>query len=181
MLAAYTFSTSESPSYRAFFMSRSFLPGTTVYQAGFGVHVVSTRSKRNGVSAASGAVAPEYESLRTFIWLSMRVSQRAFSAWVKPSSEIMWNTVLMVMLPLSRYAASGRTPYALASLSGYSLGSPAFEPSATRAALEPAPASHCCTAGDGAAVALTVLPLSEAATSSPAASAPVADIRPRVV
>ena len=60
--------------YSAFFMSRSFLPGTTVYQSLFTVHVVLVSANRNGVSAASGAVRPAYESLSTFIWAAIRVS-----------------------------------------------------------------------------------------------------------
>ena len=45
--------------------------------------------------AAPPEVAPAKESLSTFIWLAMRVFQRAVSAAVKPSSEIMWKTVLI--------------------------------------------------------------------------------------
>ena len=61
-------------------MSRSFLPGTTVYQVLLTVHVVSTSEKRNGVSAASAAVRPANESLSTVICAEISVFQRALSA-----------------------------------------------------------------------------------------------------
>ena len=76
-------------------MSRSALPGTTVYQVGFTVQVVSWSENRNGVSAASGAVVPANESLSTVIWAAISVFHRAFSASVNASSAIMWKTMGM--------------------------------------------------------------------------------------
>src|SRR5690349_21570038 len=110
MLAAYTFKVRASPVYNAFFMSRSFLPGTTVYQLLFTVHVVSTSENRNGVSDASAAVRPAYESLSTVICAAIRVFHRAVSAALRAWSEIMWKTVGMVTLPLGRRGESLITP-----------------------------------------------------------------------
>ena len=143
--------------YSAFFMSRSFLPGTTVYQALFTVHVVSTSENRNGVSEASPAVRPANESLSTVICAAIRVFHLVVSAALSGWSETMWKTVGTVTLPLDRRGASLITPYALASFLEYSSGSWAVAPSASRAALcASAPGSHAATpgeAGAGAAVA----------------------------
>src|SRR5262245_60568534 len=110
MLAAYTFRVRELPVYSACFMSRSFLPGTTVYQSLFTVHVVSTREDRNGVSDASAAVRPAYESLSTLICAATSVFHLFVSAVLSGWSEIMWKIVGTVTLPLGRRGESLITP-----------------------------------------------------------------------
>src|SRR4051794_7416510 len=96
-------------------MSRSVLPGITVYHCEFTVQSMLDSEKRNGESAASGAVRPAYESLSTVIWAAMSRSQRVFSVTDSVWSETTWKTVGMCTLPLGRRGASLMTPYAFAS------------------------------------------------------------------
>ena len=79
-------------------MSRSVLPGVTVYQASFFTNSTSCRSKRNGESAPP--VAPLKESLRTFTCAS---TSAVHSASVRElgfeAGWTMWKTVGIVTLP----------------------------------------------------------------------------------
>ena len=60
--------------------------------------------------AASGAVLPENESLRTVIWAAIIVSIRVRCGVVSVWSETTWKTVGTVTVPFPRYGESLRTP-----------------------------------------------------------------------
>ena len=111
-------SVSESPSWRADFISVSTRPGVTEYQAGLTVKVVLVRSNWKGVAAASAAVVPAKDSLSTAICASMRRSQRPVSRFVNAWSEITWKTVSTVTEPAGSVAASASSAYSLAFFDG---------------------------------------------------------------
>jgi hypothetical protein len=67
-------------------MSRSTFPGTTLYHSALTVYVMCVRSKRKGEFAAFGAVCPENESFKTFIWAAMSVSH-----WVRCVADSWWS------------------------------------------------------------------------------------------
>lgn len=91
-------------------MSRSALPGVTWFQTALVVHVVLVRSNRNGESAASGAVAPEKESLRTLTWASIMPVIRVLPASSRGALEMTWKIVGMVTEPGAIVGRSLMTP-----------------------------------------------------------------------
>ena len=99
-------------------MSRSPLPGVTVYQSVFTTKSVLARSNRNGLSEAASEVWPEYEWFSTAIWAFTIVCIRVRSLVVSVWSEMTWKTVRMCTDPSGIRGASLMTPYAFAWLSG---------------------------------------------------------------